>query len=441
MATSNSAVRAPARSLVMLWLGCALAATAYGFTLLLPAWVKAAGGSPAEAGLIYWCGALGAGGALLLGGRLAGRVGGAWVAAGGCGLYAAATGILAYTGGPGGGACAAGVLLGAGWALFLTSASLTAAQLPSAAPAGTRFLVITGCVAAGMGAAPIAGQFLLDRGVSYQGLFTLAALASLAAAGLFSLLAATTRAHASPVPGGSAARSVFGPARLLLASRARQYLVMVLLGACVFTTMTTYQTALAASLGTNPSVFFACYTVGVIIPRFTMTRMLARVRPATTTTVLLAVMCASLAGFCLAGHDAAIYAASSALLGVSYGLTYPLIQAQAADSVADQLRHWALWYFSLAYFAGLYGFPLIAGAVIATCGYQGLIGCLLVIAALELAVSARRNREISTPEVTDVHCDRARPQAAAAGQRGGGDLARPAAVPAGIAGAQGRRAG
>jgi len=414
MATSNIAVRAPVRSLVMLWLGCVLAATAYGLTLLLPAWVKAAGGSAAQAGLIYWCGALGASAALLFGGRLAGRVGGAWVAAGGCGLYAAATGILAYTGGPGGGACAAGVLLGAGWALFLTSASLTAAQLPSAAPAGTRFLVITGCVAAGMGAAPIAGQFLLDHGASYRGLFTLAALASLVAAGLFSLLAATTRAHATPVPGGIGARSVFGPARLLLASRARRYLVMVLLGACVFTTMTTYQTALAASMGTNPSVFYACYTVGVIIPRFTMARMLARLRPAAATTVLLAVMCVSLAGFCLAGHDAAIYAASSALLGVSYGLTYPLIQAQAADSVTDQLRHWALWYFSLAYFAGLYGFPLIAGAIFATCGYQGLIGCLLVIAALELAVSAQRTRPATTKRDPDGHLVELSPNALAA---------------------------
>jgi MFS family permease len=194
-------------------------------------------------------------------------------------------------------------------------------------------------------------------------------------------------------------------------------------------------------MGVAPSVFYACYTAGVIIPRFTMTRMLARVRPATATTVLLAGMCASLAGFCLAGHDAASYAASSALLGVTYGLTYPLIQAQAADSVAGQLRNWALWYFSVAYFAGLYGFPLIAGAIIAICGYQGLIACLLVIAALELAVSARRTREMSTPEVTDVDCDRARPQAAAAGQRRGGDLARLAAVPAGVAGAQGRRAG
>ena len=425
----------------MLWAGCVLAASAYGLTLLLPAWVRAAGGSPAQAGLIYWCGALGAGGALLFGGRLARRAGAGWAAASGCGLYAAATGVLAGVGGPGDGACAAGLLLGAGWALFFTSAPVAASQLPGAAPAGARFLVIAACNAAGMGTAPIAGQLLLGHGVSYRVLFTLAALASLAAAGLFSLFAATARRRATPASRDTAARAVFGPARLLLTSRARRFLVMVLLGACVFSTMTTYQAALAASMGVNPSVFYACYTAGVIIPRFTMTRVLSRVRPATATTVLLAMMCASLAGFCLAGHDAALYAASSALLGVSYGLTYPLIQAQAADSVADQLRHWALWYFSLAYFAGLYGFPLIAGAIIATCGYQGLIACLLVIAALELAVSARRTREISTPEVTDVHCDRARPQAAAAGQWRGGDLARPAAVPAGIARAQGRGAG
>ena len=376
--------------LAMLWAGCVLAATAYGLTLLLPGWVRAAGGSPAQAGLIYWCGALGAGAALLFGGRLAERAGAGWAAASGCGLYAAATATLAGVGGPGAGACAAGLLLGAGWALFFTSAPVAASQLPGAAPAGTRFLVIAGCNAAGMGTAPIVGQLLLGHGVSYRSLFTVAALASLAAAGLFSLFAATARRRATPAPRDIAARAMFGPARLLLTSRARRFLVMVLLGACVFTTMTTYQATLAASMGVDPSVFYACYTAGVIIPRFTLTRMLTRLHPATATTALLTGMCASLAGFCLAGHHPAVYAASSVLLGVSYGLAYPLIQAQAVDSAPGQLRHWTLWYFSLAYFAGLYGFPLIAEAVIAIGGCHALIGCLLVIAALELAVSAYR---------------------------------------------------
>jgi hypothetical protein len=53
------------------------------------------------------------------------------------------------------------------------------------------------------------------------------------------------------------------------------------------------------------------------------------------------------------------------------------------------LRHWTLWYFSLAYFAGLYGFPLIASLLIAMVGYQALIAVLLTISAAELAVSAR----------------------------------------------------
>ena len=67
----------------------------------------------------------------------------------------------------------------------------------------------------------------------------------------------------------------------------------------------------------------------------------------------------------LTGHDPVLYAASSALLGVTYGLAYPLIQAGGQTAHPDRLRHWALWYFSLAYFTGLSGFPLIAGTVIA----------------------------------------------------------------------------
>ena len=48
-----------------------------------------------------------------------------------------------------------------------------------------------------------------------------------------------------------------------------------------------------------------------------------------------------------------------------------------------------MWYFSLAYFAGLYGFPLIASLVIARGGYQAIMAVLLTISVAELAVSAR----------------------------------------------------
>jgi MFS family permease len=385
------------------YLGCLLAAGSYGLILLLPAFVKAAGGSPAQAGLIYWCGALGAGAALVLSGRLAERAGAGWGAAAGAVLYAAAAAIMAGGGVLGGDAYAAGLLLGAGWALFFTSAPIAVSSMAGGRRAGTCFLVLAGFNTAGMGAAPIVGQLLTEHGWSYRAVFTLAALLSAGAAVLFCGSSRYLRRPAAAAPARDGGRGLTGPLGLVLASKARPFLVMVLLGACVFTTMTAFQPGFAASTGQSAAVFYASYTLGVIVPRFTLTRLLARWRPAAATMVLLAGMCLSLGGFMLAAHNRVLYAVSAAMLGVSYGLAYPLIQARAADGAPAELRHWTLWYFSLAYFAGLYGFPLIASLVITLGGYPALIAVLLTIGAAELAVSAftpdqaGRIREIRPP--------------------------------------------
>jgi MFS family permease len=391
--------------LAVFYLGCLLAAWSYGLTLLLPSLAKAAGGSPAQAGLIYWCGAFGAAGALVLTGRLTERIGGGWSAAAGSVLYAVAAAALASDGARSGIAYGAGVLLGAGWALFFTCAPIIAAAIPGPARASSRFLVLAGFNAAGIGVAPVAGQLLAAHGTSYRGIFWLAAVASLASGALFGLVAKITRPPATASRPARAARAVIGPVRLVLTSSVRRFLLMVGLGACVFTTMTTYQATLATTRGLNPAVFYASYTLGVIIPRFTVTSALARFSPATATSTLLAGMCLALTGFLLTGHQVTLYAASSVLLGVTYGLAYPLIQAQAAGTASAGLRHWALWYFSGAYFAGLYGFPLIASTIIDLGGYQALIAALLVVAVLELVVSLKTQRAQTSKGCND----RARP--------------------------------
>lgn len=391
MSVSRSAAagRASRGRLAVFYLGCLSIAGSYGSTLLLPAFVTAAGGSPARAGLIYWSGALGAGAALVLSGRLAERLGAGWSAAGGAVLYAMATGILAWGGVLGGDAYAAGLLLGAGWALFFTSAPIAVSSMAGARQAGSCFLVLAGFNALGMGAAPIAGQLLVQHGWSFRSVFALAALMSACSAALLYGSARDVRPLAAAAQARGGVSGLTGPARLVLASRARPFLLMVLLGACVFTTMTAFQPALASGTSQSAPVFYAFYTLGVIVPRFTVTRLLARSRPAAATTALLAGMCLALGGFMLAGHNRVLYAVSAAALGVSYGLAYPLIQARAADSTPGELRHWTLWYFSLAYFTGLYGFPLIASLVIARGGYQAIMAVLLTISVAELAISAR----------------------------------------------------
>jgi MFS family permease len=373
----------------LLYLGCLLAAGAYGLTLLLPAFVKAAGGNAAQAGLIYWCGALGAGVALVFGGRLTVRIGAARAAVIGCGLYAVATGMLASGTGVSGSVYPAGVLLGAGWATFFTSAPIIASSATSPERARARFQVLAGFNALGMGVTPIIGQFLVGHGLSYHGIFGLAALLSLCASALFWLLPRMLPLDPSTAGTTGGGRSLAGPVKMVLTAKVRPYLLMVLLGACVFATMTAYQATFAASRGLSPAVFYACYTLGVIIPRFTVSRVLARCNPAVVTTMLLAGMCLSVAGFLIVGRDSLVYGASSGLLGLSYGLVYPLIQGRAADSAPAGLQHWTLWYFSLAYFVGVYGFPLVAGIIIVLGGYQALLASLLVIAAVELGVSIK----------------------------------------------------
>ncbi len=79
-------------------------------------------------------------------------------------------------------------------------------------------------------------------------------------------------------------------------------------------------------------------------------------------------MCISLIGFLVVGHDLVMYAASSALPGVTYGFAYPLIQAWAADGGPPGLRHSTLS--QAAAFAVVWsacGWPPCAGACTTQC--------------------------------------------------------------------------
>ncbi|RZS34225.1 fucose permease [Herbihabitans rhizosphaerae] len=372
----------------VLYAGCLAIAGAYGLTLLLPAYVKSTGGNEADAGLVYWCGAIGAVGSLVMAGRLAQRIGPSIAAAIGSGCYAVATLAISLT------AyqpvvLGAGVLLGTGWALFFTAAPIVISSWVEPEKRGFYFLVLAGFNALGMGITPVIGNRLVGSGVEYRTVFGLAAALSVASVVAFVILVRGNNRSEERRENGTATRegSVLGPIREVLTSPAWPFLLMVLLGACVFTAMNTYQTTFADSRGLDSAYFFISYTAGVIIPRFTVSKWISNGDPARTSAMLLAGMCAALIIFLFVGDNVAVYSISSALLGVTYGLVYPLIQAQAANKVSADLRHWALWYFSLAYFIGVYGFPLIGGWIIVAGSYQVLTVVLLVIAAAELLMA------------------------------------------------------
>jgi MFS family permease len=281
------------------------------------------------------------------------------------------------------------VLLGTGWALFFTTAPIVISAEIEAEKRSFYFLVLAGFNALGMGVTPIIGDKLVAHGASYRLVFMVACLLSVASAVAFATVVRLQSKHGVLTSDEGREGGLVGPIRRVLGSPARPFLIMVLLGACVFSAMTTYQTTFASSRGIDSAYFYAAYTLGVIVPRFTVSRRISAWDPARTTMLLLAGMCAAVALFLLVGHNVILYAISSLILGITYGLAYPLIQAQAANHAPGPLRHWALWYFSLAYFIGVYGFPLIAGTVIVVAGYQIFVAALLVIAAMELAIAVK----------------------------------------------------
>ncbi|WP_188822539.1 MFS transporter [Brucella endophytica] len=259
----------------------------------------------------------------------------------------------------------AGFLLGAGWGLTFTIGPIMLSGLVTDVNRAVLFSVLSAFNALGMGLAPVAARGLLGAGVPHPVIFAGAMVLAVASAVLFYAAGRRLSHIAAPqrwsLPGGEAEAW-----RRIARSPAKYPLIMVFLGACVFSSMVNFQTTFAASKELNYSIFYISYTAAVIGARFLVSGFVNRKEPMKTTIVLLMLMCVSLVMFAVMSASPVPYAASSMLLGLSYGLVYPLIQAQAVSASEESLRSRTLVYFSLCYFIGVFGFPLLGGGVLSS---------------------------------------------------------------------------
>lgn len=84
------------------------------------------------------------------------------------------------------------------------------------------------------------------------------------------------------------------------------------------------------------------------------------------------------------------YLLAAVVLGVGYGLTYSVINGLAANEAPTGTTAQALLLFSLSYFIGVFGFPLLAGKIIVEHGMARLLFTLLLIAALNWLITVGR---------------------------------------------------
>ncbi len=372
----------------MLLLGSLAISTGYGTLLLLPLYVVELGGNEADFGLIVATAAIPAAialGALL---RSPDRIAPHWLLAGSIAAYglgaiavaASGTLMLLY---------ALGIVLGTAWAVVYTTTPMVVADIVPDQHRAVAFGFATGSQQLGIGLGPVIGMGLRSAGLSLPRVFVIGA----ALAGLGALAVAALRAllpHPRKVTISEEAQLPLGRAlRVFVGSAAAVPLVLILLSACLFTTLTFFQTTYAAAQHLNSDVFYLTYTGAVIVARFGFSRLLTDRDPSRVAAWSTTLLAGAVASFLLVGSNPVIYAAAAAATGIGYGLALPLLQAQAVALSPSRIRSRALPLAGLLFETAILAFPALAGAVITSLGYQAIFAVLLAFALLQTIITWR----------------------------------------------------
>jgi MFS family permease len=284
-----------------------------------------------------------------------------------------------------------GFLVGFGWGAFYLAAPMALAERTSDADRGLWFLRFGTFQMAGIGGCPALAGFAirsLHRSVGSV-LYTVGGLCVIAS------LMLETFGRLSP-------HSIVSPVQerwllnigAIVRTRAVYAIVMIALGACVFSGLMTFQMSLVQGTHAQASTFFSLYAVTVVTARWLLSRFVINVRRETATKVLLVMMVLGIVAMFAVPYHVLFHLAAAVLLGTGYGLVYPIIQTQAVNDSEAEHRRAALTWFVASYFIGVFGFPSVGGWVLVHIGKGALLTLIAAcgVAALMLAILRDRRR-------------------------------------------------
>ena len=300
----------------LLFVATLLTSMGYGATFLLTEHFRALGGSEIETGTTLGGAMLGTlVGVPLVGwfawrlgaGRMAG-LGAMLVACGYLGLasLSALTPLIGV----------AGFFIGLGWGIFFLAAPMALSMRVADQDRGFWFTRYGAFQMGGIGLSPIVASALISEvglttGQAFGAVTLICLLAALLLA-VFETIAVRPVAAAIKAAGNAWVRAL--PA--LLRTRAIYPILMVGLGACVFSGLLTFQTSLVRGTGLQASTFFAVYAITVVASRFLLAPVIGRARGDQVAVILLAVM---IAGVIVA-------------FGLAYGVVVQIGTATSASS-------------------------------------------------------------------------------------------------------------
>ncbi|MEB0228378.1 MFS transporter [Pseudomonas sp. 10S4] len=365
-----------------------LLSLSYGATFLLSLLIGSRGGNEHDAGSVISAAMLSTFAAVIVSGHLSDLLGAARsIALFGLLLVAASLGF-ALTPGFGNLLLFFGLLLGLGWGVFYTLGPIIVASLVTPSQRAKYFALLSGSMMTGIGSGPLLGRAASALGYPVTAAFYLAALASLIGVVLFWRLDShLKKAHTNPT---AVSRISWGAAQQVLSSKALFPIIMVGLGGCVFGGLSSFQTSYAASRALDYSLFFFGFMGAAISSRMLIASFVVRRDPFRASCLLSGLMMGSILMFGFVVDSSFTYLLAAVMLGVGYGLTYSVINGLAANEAPTGTTAQALLLFSLSYFIGVFGFPLLAGKIIVEHGMATLLFAVLLIAALNWLITVGR---------------------------------------------------
>ncbi|MEQ8966157.1 MAG: MFS transporter [Azospirillaceae bacterium] len=378
---------APAVSLPFVLASVALAA-AYGATFLLADAFAARGLPVSVAGSVISVGTVTTIVAALLAGRLAERIGlieAILAAAVAMGLAMA---CFAAAGWGTGAAHAGGLFLGIGWSVFYILAPIQVIACVRAEARLKYLTLLSGSQMLGIGLAAPAGRWLAGGLGSFP-----AAFAAFAAgcAGAVALLAVARRLLRDvPQMAQPSYRLTAAGIAGVMRGRTAFPVIMIGLGACVFAGLSTFQSVYAEARGLTPDIFFVTFTVTVVVLRFAVSGVIGRVPVGRLTAGLYACVLVGLGLLLVNEGSAVVYCAATVAFATGYGLAYSTLNGFVVHLAGATGRPVAVasQVFTLSYFLGLFGFPYLAGAILAGAAFDTLLVAMAGLVAVNLLLLA-----------------------------------------------------
>ena len=406
----GSGARLPA--MVFLLLGTLGISTAYGMLLLLPLYVQRLGGNEADFGIVMASATVTAAVSIGLVIRYPEALRANVVLAIAVLLYgfgAAGAALVSGTWVP---LIGIGLLLGTAWAIVYAASPMVMSEMVTDRERVTYFGYLTGTQQLGIGVGPVVAGFLVQGGLGFRGTFFLAGGLCVVAAVLVLVVGTlvpdmrkgVSKSASTPGSGTDAELEAGAPFKTamgrILRSETAFWLTMILIFACLFTTLTSFQTTFAAARGLDFSVYYLSYTVAVIISRFGIANFAARYDTRLVVAVAASITALSVASFLLVGSSTLLYALASGFVGLGYGLALPASQAQAVNASDEAVRPRVLPLAGLLFETMILAFPLLAGWVISGFGYAAVFVLLVFLCLVQAGLAWERflaKREADRP--------------------------------------------